>query len=87
MNLRFHNAVDIPAGKIMLRGELVIPLKAEAIIIFSHGSGSSWYSPHNQMVAKYLIRKTLELYYLIYLLKKKTNIITTGLILNYSPED
>lgn len=57
MNLRFHNEVDIPVGKIMLSGELVIPLKAEAIIIFSHGSGSSRFSPRNQMVAKYLHKK------------------------------
>jgi len=57
MDLRFHNEVTIPVGKIMLHGELVIPLKAEAIIIFSHGSGSSRFSPRNQMVAKYLHKK------------------------------
>jgi hypothetical protein len=57
MELRFHNEVTIPIGKIMLHGELVIPLKAEAIIIFSHGSGSSRFSPRNQMVAKYLHKK------------------------------
>jgi dienelactone hydrolase len=57
MNLRFHNEVNIPVGKIMLAGELVIPLKAEAVIIFSHGSGSSRFSPRNQMVAGYLHKK------------------------------
>jgi dienelactone hydrolase len=59
MNLRFHNEVNIPVGKIILEGELVIPLKAESIIIFSHGSGSSRFSPRNQMVAKYLHKKKL----------------------------
>lgn len=57
MDLRFHNEVTFPVGKILLHGELVIPLKAEALIIFSHGSGSSRFSPRNQMVAKYLHRK------------------------------
>lgn len=57
MNFRLHNEVNIQAGKIMLAGELVIPLKAEAVVIFSHGSGSSRFSPRNQMVAKYLHKK------------------------------
>lgn len=59
MDLRFHNEVSIPVGKVTLKGELVIPLKAKAIIIFSHGSGSSRFSSRNQMVAKYLHEKNL----------------------------
>jgi len=54
MDLRFHNEVSMPVGKATLKGELIIPLKAKAIIIFSHGSGSSRFSSRNQMVAKYL---------------------------------
>lgn len=57
MDLRFHDEVNIPVGKTMLQGELVIPFHAGAIIIFSHGSGSSRFSPRNQMVAKYLHHK------------------------------
>jgi dienelactone hydrolase len=57
MNFRFHNEITIPVGKIILTGELIIPLKAEAVIIFSHGSGSSRFSSRNQMVAKYLHEK------------------------------
>lgn len=57
MDIRFHKEVGIPVGKIMLKGELFIPLKAKAIIIFSHGSGSSRFSKRNQMVAKYLHEK------------------------------
>ena len=41
----------------MLAGELVIPLMAEAIIVFSHGSGSSRFNPRNQMLAGYLHKK------------------------------
>ena len=44
MDLRFHKEVSIPVGKIILKGEVVIPSKATAIIIFSHGSGSSRFS-------------------------------------------
>lgn len=54
MDVRYFNQVEIPFGKMKLNGELVIPLKAKAIIIFSHGSGSSRFSKRNQMVAKYL---------------------------------
>ncbi len=57
MDIRFHKEVSIPVGKVILKGEVVIPLKATAIIIFSHGSGSSRFSPRNQMVAKYLHAK------------------------------
>ena len=54
MDLRFHKEVSIPVGKVTVQGELIIPLKAKAIIIFSHGSGSSRFSKRNQMLAKYL---------------------------------
>jgi putative phosphoribosyl transferase len=54
MDIRYFNQVEIPIGKITLNGELFIPLKAQAIIVFSHGSGSSRFSKRNQMVAKNL---------------------------------
>lgn len=54
MNFRFNNEVDIPLPDALLKGELIVPLSAEAIIIFSHGSGSSRNSPRNRMVASYL---------------------------------
>lgn len=57
MDIRFHSEVSIPVGKIMLTGKLLIPLKAESIIIFSHGSGSSRFSSRNQLVAKHLNQK------------------------------
>ena len=59
MDLHFHKEVSIPVGKVTLPGELFIPLKAKAIIIFSHGSGSSRLSERNQIVAKYLHEKNL----------------------------
>lgn len=57
MDLHFHQEVNIPVGKVILAGEVSIPLKAKAIIIFSHGSGSSRFSKRNQMVAEYLHEK------------------------------
>ena len=59
MNFRFNEDVHIPVDKIMLEGELVIPGEANAIVIFSHGSGSSRFSPRNRMVAEYLHRQQL----------------------------
>jgi dienelactone hydrolase len=38
---------------------LIIPLKADAIVIFSHGSGSSRFSKRNQAVAKYIQQKNM----------------------------
>jgi putative phosphoribosyl transferase len=57
MNTQFHEDVSIPAGKATVKGELIIPAKAKAIIIFSHGSGSSRFSKRNQRVAQYLHEK------------------------------
>jgi dienelactone hydrolase len=59
MDFRFHKVVTIPVQNVELKGELIIPAKATAIIIFSHGSGSSRLSPRNQMVAQYLHQKNL----------------------------
>lgn len=54
MDMRYNSEVEIPVGKIILTGELTIPRNASAVIIFSHGSGSSRFSTRNRMVAKYL---------------------------------
>jgi alpha/beta superfamily hydrolase len=57
MNFRFKQEVNIPVDKITLEGELIIPGEASAIILFSHGSGSSRFSPRNKMVSEFLQRK------------------------------
>ncbi len=54
MEMRIAKEVAIPVKSITLKGELSVPLKATAIIVFSHGSGSSRFSSRNQMVAAYL---------------------------------
>ena len=40
--------------EIILPGNLTIPYEAKALVIFSHGSGSSRFSPRNQYVAEAL---------------------------------
>jgi len=43
--------VHIPAGRVQLEGQLVVPAGATGIVAFAHGSGSSRHSPRNQLVA------------------------------------
>jgi len=54
MQFRYLNEVSIPIEKGNVFGILAVPKDAKAIIIFSHGSGSSRLSTRNQIVAKYL---------------------------------
>lgn len=49
-----HQQVTMPAGNAMLEGELVLSENAAGCILFSHGSGSSRFSPRNRMVASWL---------------------------------
>jgi putative phosphoribosyl transferase len=48
------NEVQIKAGQQVLSGNLTIPEKAVALVLFAHGSGSSRHSPRNQFVARTL---------------------------------
>jgi dienelactone hydrolase len=43
---------QIPSGKILLEGELLVPVGATGVVLFAHGSGSSRHSPRNQFVAR-----------------------------------
>jgi predicted alpha/beta-hydrolase family hydrolase len=46
--------VQIQAGGAVLPGDLRIPNRAAALVLFAHGSGSSRHSPRNQFVARTL---------------------------------
>lgn len=50
----YEEEITIHVDKKELNGELRIPSKSKGIIIFSHGSGSSRYSPRNKKVAGFL---------------------------------
>lgn len=47
-------ALRIPAGGVLLSADLTVPVGAEAIIAFAHGSGSSRHSTRNRYVAETL---------------------------------
>jgi len=47
-----EHSIQIPAGDVILEGDLYYPLKTGALVVFAHGSGSSRHSPRNQYVAK-----------------------------------
>ena len=46
-----ERAVRIPAGDVVLDGDLSIPQVPRGIVVFAHGSGSSRQSPRNRAVA------------------------------------
>jgi putative phosphoribosyl transferase len=48
------NEIQIPAGRAILAGSLIVPPNAAALVLFAHGSGSSRHSPRNQFVARTL---------------------------------
>jgi dienelactone hydrolase len=54
MKTRFRQEVEIAIDNVQLKGDLFVPEQAEAIVIFSHGSGSSRHSVRNRAVAGYL---------------------------------
>jgi putative phosphoribosyl transferase len=43
--------IDIPVRGATLAGGLVVPPDARGVVVFAHGSGSSRFSPRNQIVA------------------------------------
>lgn len=43
--------VDVDADGVRLAGDLALPAGAIAVVMFAHGSGSSWHSPRNRSVA------------------------------------
>lgn len=49
--------VEIPAGEVLLGGEMVFPASPAGVIIFAHGSGSSRHSSRNRFVATELNRR------------------------------
>jgi len=49
-----REVVQIPAGNVLLTGDLIVPPQAAGIVVFAHGSGSSRRSPRNKYVASLL---------------------------------
>ncbi len=51
--------VQVAAGGVTLRGDLVVPSGAVGVVLFAHGSGSSRHSPRNRYVAYVLQQASL----------------------------
>jgi putative phosphoribosyl transferase len=51
--------VRVPAGRVVLIGDLTVPADARGIVLFAHGSGSSRFSPRNRYVARSLVERKL----------------------------
>jgi putative phosphoribosyl transferase len=51
MHDMLRELITIPAETASLEGELILPEKAAAVVLFAHGSGSSRFSPRNNYVA------------------------------------
>jgi dipeptidyl aminopeptidase/acylaminoacyl peptidase len=49
-----HGLVYVPAGRVTLEGNLLLPDGAHGVVMFAHGSGSSRFSSRNRHVADVL---------------------------------
>lgn len=49
-----QSELEIPIGRISLKGKFTLPVNACGVVLFSHGSGSSRNSPRNNYVAEAL---------------------------------
>jgi dienelactone hydrolase len=47
-----EHGVQIPSSEAVLEGELNVPVGAQGVVLFAHGSGSSRHRPRNQFVAR-----------------------------------
>jgi predicted alpha/beta-hydrolase family hydrolase len=54
-----HKKIKIPLELVTLGGDLYIPEHATGLVIFSHGSGSSRFSPRNNFVAQQLQQRDI----------------------------
>jgi pimeloyl-ACP methyl ester carboxylesterase len=52
-----YKTLEIQLDDVTLVGEMVLPEDAHGLVIFSHGSGSSRFSPRNNFVAQQLQRR------------------------------
>jgi putative phosphoribosyl transferase len=46
-----HQSIRVPAAGVVLEADVVVPERAQGLVLFAHGSGSSRHSPRNRYVA------------------------------------
>lgn len=54
--MKARHDIRIPSGKVLLSGELRVPRKPSAVVVFAHGSGTTRRDPLHQAVARRLGR-------------------------------
>jgi len=87
MEQKKHSEVlSIPAGNIQMQGELIIPPNAQSLVIFSHGSGSSRFSPRNNFVAKVLQNRGIATFLLDLLSKEEDEVYANRFNINLLTE-
>lgn len=74
LKYRFNKTILIPVGNIDLSGELIIPNEAHSIVLFSHGSGSSRFSPRNNFVAAELHKHDIGTFLFDLLIKEEDEV-------------
>ncbi len=67
-------SLEIKIGNVTLPGELVFPEHATGLVVFSHGSGSSRFSPRNNFVAQHLHRIGLGTFLFDLLTREEDNV-------------
>lgn len=72
-----NQTLKIELDNITLEGELALPSNASGLIIFSHGSGSSRFSPRNNFVAQYLQKRGLGTFLFDLLTKEEDEVYST----------
>jgi dienelactone hydrolase len=75
MHSTLERLVSIPVNDVHIEGMLVLPPKAQGLVLFAHGSGSSRLSPRNNFVARELHAQHLGTLLL--------DLLTVGEDLNY----
>ncbi len=76
MKYKFQDTITIRVGDTALCGELVLPQKVESLVLFSHGSGSSRFSPRNNFVARILNEHGIGTFLLDLLTREEDEIYT-----------
>lgn len=74
MNTSHKETVTIRIADTKLEGEIIIPERSESLVIFSHGSGSSRFSPRNNFVATELHKKNIGTFLFDLLTKEEDEI-------------
>lgn len=57
INTTLETQINIPVDTVSMEGLLALPEKAQGLVLFAHGSGSSRHSPRNNAVARVLQAK------------------------------